>query len=536
MPLAVVASRALLGLEAPPVQVEVHLSGGLPAFGIVGLPEAEVREARERVRSALLNSSLPFPAARRIVVNLAPADLPKESGRFDLPIALGLLAAQGAIDPARLAGHEFAGELSLSGELRPVRGALAMLYAAQAGGSEQSPGQAPWAPASEAPPPRVPGLGSGGRRFVLPHASALEAAVAGAGPAGQLLGARHLNDVVAYLCGTADADSLRVPAPATPRRPRGSAPELADVRGQAPARRALEVAAAGAHHLLLVGPPGSGKTMLAQRLWGLLPALDPEQALQSAALLSLDGGFEPEAWARRSLRSPHHGSSAASLLGSLAAGRLRPGEVSLAHHGLLFLDELPEFDRRALEGWREPLESGCVHLARAARRLRLPARFQLVAAMNPCPCGHLGDTTRECRCTPEQVQRYRARLSGPLLDRIDLRVELSALAPAELFELPPGEPSALVAERVLRATACQRERQGLPNARLEASALEQHCALPGAERRWLAEALARLGASARSAHRVLRVARTIADLAGSPRIARTHLAEALQLRRALGGA
>ncbi len=221
---------------------------------------------------------------------------------------------------------------------------------------------------------------------------------------------------------------------------------------------------------------------------------------------------------------------------SLAAGRLRPGEVSLAHHGLLFLDELPEFDRRALEGLREPLESGCVHLARAARRLRLPASFQLVAAMNPCPCGHLGDPTRECRCTPEQVQRYRARLSGPLLDRIDLRVELNALAPAELFELPPGEPSALVAERVLRATECQRERQGQPNARLEASALEQHCALPGAERRWLAEALARLGASARSAHRVLRVARTIADLAGSPRIARPHLAEALQLRRALGGA
>ena len=300
MPLAVVASRALLGLEAPPVQVEVHLSGGLPAFGIVGLPEAEVREARERVRSALLNCSLPYPSARRIVVNLAPADLPKESGRFDLPIALGLLAAQGAVDPSRLEGLEFAGELSLSGELRPVRGALAMLYAAR----------------SQALPTR---------RIVLPLASAREAAVAGSG---QLLGARHLNEVVAYLCGTLEPGALRVdtadggsaaPRAAGPATP--EAPDLADVRGQALARRALEVAAAGGHHLLLVGPPGSGKTMLAQRMCGLLPALDHEQALQSAALLSLDGCFEPQAWARRSLRSPHHTSSAASLLGSLVMRR-----------------------------------------------------------------------------------------------------------------------------------------------------------------------------------------------------------------------
>ena len=527
MPLAVVASRALLGLEAPAVQVEVHLSGGLPAFGIVGLPEAEVREARERVRSALLNSSLPFPSARRIVVNLAPADLPKESGRFDLPIALGLLAAQGAIDPARLAGHEFAGELSLSGELRPVRGALAMLCAARA-----------------AEP-----AGATARRFVLPLASAREAAVAGAD---ELLGAGHLNEVVAYLCGTADAASLRVEpdggescvatcaGAAVPGSGDASGiaelADLADVRGQALARRALEVAAAGAHHLLLVGPPGSGKTMLAQRLCGLLPALDHQQALQSAALLSLDGRFDPRAWARRSLRSPHHTSSAAALLGSLAAGRLRPGEVSLAHHGLLFLDELPEFDRRALEGLREPLEAGCVHLARAARRVQLPASFQLVAAMNPCPCGHLGDCARECRCTPEQVQRYRARLSGPLLDRIDLRVDVAALPPADLFELPPGEPSAAVAERVRRAAERQRQRQGLPNARLEARELERHCALQAAERGWLADALARLGASARAAHRVLRVARSIADLSDAPRITRAHLAEALQLRRALGGA
>lgn len=326
MALAVVASRALLGLEAPAVQVEVHLSGGLPAFGIVGLPEAEVREARERVRSALLNSSLPFPSARRIVVNLAPADLPKESGRFDLPIALGLLAAQGAIDPARLAGHEFAGELSLSGELRPVRGALAMLCAARAAPSPRPPDTSrPGAREPRTGPGTARPLGPPAQRFVLPLASAQEAAVAGADG---LLGARHLNEVVAYLCGNADAASLRVePASAeagsgatahAAREPGGAqAPDLADVRGQALARRALEVAAAGAHHLLLVGPPGSGKTMLAQRLCGLLPGLDHEQALQSAALLSLDGSFDPRAWARRSLRSPHHTSSAAALLGSL---------------------------------------------------------------------------------------------------------------------------------------------------------------------------------------------------------------------------
>ena len=506
MPLAVVASRALQGLQAPPVQVEVHLSGGLPSFCIVGLPDTEVREARERVRSALLNSSLPFPSARRIVVNLAPADLPKESGRFDLPIALGLLAAQGVIDPAALRGHEFAGELSLSGDLRPVHGALAMTCASHAVRESQE-------------------------RLVLPLASAREAALAA--PAA-VLGAGHLSDVVAYLAGQLDPAELRVSA-----QPCGAAEpfaDLADLRGQAQARRALEIAAAGEHHLLLVGPPGSGKSMLAQRLPGLLPPLSHEQALQSAAMLSLSGSFRAEAWGRRSLRSPHHGCSAAALLGGLGPGGLRPGEVSLAHHGVLFLDELPEFDRRALEGLREPLESRRVHLARAAQRAEFPASFLLVAAMNPCPCGQLGNPARECHCSPAQVTRYRARLSGPLLDRIDLRVEVAALAPDALLELPRGEPSEPVAARVREAARVQRERQGLPNAALDGAELEQHCRVRADARAWLGSALTRMGSSARATHRVLRVARSIADLAGAEAITREHLAEALQLRRALGPA
>ncbi len=503
MPLAVVASRALLGMQAPAVQVEVHLSGGLPGFCIVGLPDTEVREARERVRSALLNSSLPYPSARRIVVNLAPADLPKESGRFDLPIALGLLAAQGAIDPLRLQGHEFAGELSLAGELRPVHGALAMTCAARASRAA-------------------------GTRLVLPLPSACEAALAAPDA---VLGARHLHDVLAYLGGQLDAAALRAPVVAPAPAP---VTDLADVRGQAQARRALEIAAAGEHHLLLVGPPGSGKSMMARRLVGVLPPLEHDQALESAAMLSLSGAFEASAWGRRSLRSPHHGCSAAALLGGLGSGGLRPGEVSLAHHGVLFLDELPEFDRRALEGLREPLEMARVHLARAAQRAEFPARFLLVAAMNPCPCGHLGHPGRACRCSAEQIARYRARLSGPLLDRIDLRVEVAALAPDALLELPAGEASAAVAQRVQRAALRQRQRQGRPNAALGAAELERHCALRTEARSWLGTTLTRLGSSARATHRILRVARSIADLCEAAHVEREHLAEAMQLRRALG--
>lgn len=508
MALAQVASRALLGLEAPPVQVEVHLGNGLPSFSIVGLPEAEVREARDRVRSALLNSGFTFPASRRIVVNLAPADLPKESGRFDLPIALGLLAAEGSIPMQALLGHEFAGELSLSGALRPVRGALAMAYAISRRGAAH--GIAPC--------------------FVLPADSAAEAALVAPEA---VLGARHLSDVVAYLCKQRDAASLRPAAPASIAA--ADTPDMADVRGQAAAKRALEIAAAGSHHALMVGPPGSGKSMLAQRFAGLLPPMQPEEALQSAAVLSLTGRFDVSRWGQRPFRSPHHTASAVALVGGGAGAVLRPGEISLAHQGTLFLDELPEFDRNVLESLREPLETGRIHISRAARQAEFPARFQFIGAMNPCPCGYLGHATRACRCTPEQVARYQGRISGPLLDRIDIQVEVGALAPDELLRMPQGEPSGAIAARVRDAMQRQLARQGCPNAALSGAALDLHCALDDAAAQWLTDALRRLGWSARAAHRTLKVGRTIADLAGQGNIALAHLAEAVQYRRVISG-
>ena len=508
MSLAQVASRALLGMEAPPVTVEVHLSPGLPGFTIVGLPEAEVREARDRVRSALINSGLGFPSNKRIVVNLAPADLPKESGRFDLPIALGLLAAQGLIPPERLRGHAFAGELSLSGELRPIRGALAMAC------SMRQPAVAEAIPET---------------RLVLPQASASEAALAASGT---VLGGLHLNEVVAYLLQQDGA--AQVVPPASPAPDTTPPLDMAEVRGHSAAKRALEIAAAGGHHLLMVGPPGSGKSMLAQRFAALLPALDPERALESAAVLSLVGRFEPAQWGRRVTRSPHHTASAVALVGGGGGGGgLRPGEISLAHHGVLFLDELPEFDRSVLESLREPLETGHIHISRAARQAEFPAQFQLIAAMNPCPCGYLGHPTRACRCTPDQVARYQGRVSGPLLDRIDIQIEVGAIAPDALLQLPQGESSASIAARVAAAAAVQLARQGSLNARLRGAALDTHCALDAASSAFFAQALQRLGWSARAAHRVLRLARTIADLAGSAQIASPHLAEAMQLRRAL---
>ncbi len=509
MSFAVVHSRALSGLDAQDVTVEVHLANALPSFTLVGLAETEVKESRERVRAALLQSGFAFPHNKRITVNLAPADLPKESGRFDLPIALGILAAAGVIDAAALAGFEFAGELSLAGELRPVQGALALAWAAHRGGSA--------------------------RTLVLPASSARVAArVAGL----DIRGAEHLLQVVRAL--QPDSDAVALPA-ALPWPDAAPAPtgDLRDVKGQAGAKRALEIAAAGAHSLLLVGSPGTGKSMLAARLSDLLPPMELEEALASAALLglgtqALDADAGDSSFGRRPFRAPHHSASAVALVGG--GSPPRPGEISLAHGGVLFLDELPEFPRAALEALREPLESGRITISRAAHQATFPARFQLVAAMNPCPCGYLGAfaaTGKSCRCTPDAVARYQSRLSGPLLDRIDLQVEVPAVAINALMSQADGESSTTVAARVAVARQRQTLRQGMANAAIEVGRIDALCTPDAAAAKFLHSAAQRLGWSGRGLHRSLKVARTIADLAGAEHIGTAHVAEAMQYRRSL---
>ncbi|WP_317932417.1 YifB family Mg chelatase-like AAA ATPase [Halioxenophilus sp. WMMB6] len=497
MSLAIIHSRALLGVSAPPVTVEVHLSGGLPGLSIVGLPEAAVKEARERVRSALLNCHFEYPA-RRITINLAPADLPKEGGRYDLAIALGILVASNQLPATGLESMEFLGELALGGELRPVTGTIPAAIACKALG----------------------------RELYLPQANGDEAAL--------------VSDLRAYVAG--DLLSLcahlrgqhRLPTPSPqPLNKQPNGPDLQDVRGQEQAKRALQIAAAGCHNLLYYGPPGTGKTLLANRLPGILPPLSEEQLLAVAAVYSVAGlprsfqGLPP-------IRHPHHTASAVALVGG--GSNPKPGEISLAHHGVLFLDELPEFQRTVLEVLREPLESGRIDISRANRRVSYPAQFQLLAAMNPCPCGHYPEP--RCSCTPDQVRRYRTKISGPLLDRIDMHVPVKSLKPSQLQSLPEGESSADVRQRVIAAQGVQHGRQGKLNSELSGSELMAYCQLSTPLAQFLEAATTKLGLSARAYHRILRVARTIADLANDADISRGHLAEAIgyrQLDRIAGG-
>jgi magnesium chelatase family protein len=505
MPPPVVATlscRAQVGLDAPLVHVEVTVTSGLPAFHLVGLPAPVVRESRDRVQAALLCSGFEYPAGR-IVVNLAPAEIPKEGGRFELPIALGILIASGQLRRTRHGDTppcEIYGELGLGGEIKSVRGIL--LAAAHASRD--------------------------GHELIVPTGNADEALVAATTP---VRAASHLKEVCQHLSGEAPlqprnpARCARAPAPRT-----DAAPDLSDVRGQFQAKRALLIAAAGSHSLLMIGPPGCGKSMLAQRLPGLLPPLAEGEALDCAAIASVSCiGFNMIGFGRRPFRSPHHTASAVSLVGG--GSNARPGEISLAHHGVLFLDELPEFDRQVLEALREPLEAGVVRVARAAAHADYPAEFQLIAAMNPCPCGHLGDPAGKCRCTPAQTQRYRGRISGPLLDRLDMHVQIPRVEFGDFDDgIGRGESSAAIAIRVASARSLQLARQGRCNARLTDAQVDRCCILQPRARALLDRTMRHLRFSGRTRQRILKLARTIADLDGKEAIADTHVSEAVMLR------
>jgi len=501
--LSQVFSGALLGIDGYVVEVQVDLARGLPYFATVGLPEGAVRESKDRVKSALKNCGYAFPR-ERVTVNLAPADVKKSGAGFDLPMAVGLMAAQGLLGPERLSQYLLVGELSLDGRLRPIHGALSLAMAAKQAG--------------------LTGI-------VLPAENAPEAAVV---QDIQVLPAEHLPAVIEFLSGDGELTSLTVDLDAVFNETDITLPDLHDVRGQEHAKRALEVAAAGGHNLIMIGPPGSGKTMLAQRLPSILPPLNFDEALETTRIYSAVGLVPPERAliTTRPFRAPHHTISDAGLIGG---GVLpRPGEVSLAHHGVLFLDELPEFKKNVLEVMRQPLEDGRVTVARAAMSLTFPARFMLVAAMNPCPCGYHGDLVRECTCTPAQIQRYRAHVSGPLLDRIDLHIEVPAVKYKELGTETSGEPSQVIRDRVKAARRRQTARlasAGLfTNAQMQNKHIRQFCRLDEAGRKLLETAMQRLGLSARAYTRIIKLARTIADLEGADDIAVHHLSEAIGYR------